>query len=128
MDYTWKLSSPLGEITLASDGRSLCGLWFDGQKHFAETLSSAHEEKALPVFEQTKEWLELYFSGREPDFTPPLRMNGTAFQWAVWGKLLEIPYGKTVTYGEIAKSIAKEWDMPGMSARAFGAAVGREVV
>ena len=128
MEYTWHLSSPLGAITLASDGRSLCGLWFDGQNHFAETLSSAYEEKPLPVFEQTKEWLELYFSGKVPGFTPPLRMKGTAFQRAVWERLLTIPYGETVTYGEIARSIAHAGDASGMSARAVGAAVGRSTI
>ena len=128
MEYTWHLSSPLGAITLASDGQSLCGLWFDGQKRFAETLSSAQEEKLLPVFEQTREWLELYFSGKEPGFTPPLRMKGTAFQRTVWEKLLMIPYGETVSYGEIARSIAPVGNALGMSARAVGAAVGRNPI
>ena len=128
MEYSFRYKSPLGAILLASDGEALCGLWFEGQKHCAETLSSAHEEKALPVFEQTAEWLSVYFSGKEPGFTPPLRLEGTAFQRAVWEKLLEIPYGQTMTYGEIARSVTRDTNAPGMSARAVGAAVGRNPI
>ena len=106
MDYTHHYDSPLGGITLASDGDALTGLWFDDQKYFADTLDQAHEEKPLPVFDQSERWLDLYFSGRIPDFTPPLEMRGTAFRRAVWEILLSIPYGRTVTYGEIAERIA----------------------
>lgn len=71
MKYICRYSSPLGGITLASDGDHLTGLWFDGQKYFAATLSEENEEKALPVLEETKRWLDLYFQGKNPDFTPP---------------------------------------------------------
>ncbi len=128
MDYTWRLASPLGGITLASDGDALCGLWFDGQKYFAGTLSQEHAEKPLPVFDRTVEWLELYFSGKDPSFTPPLQMRGSAFQCAVWNRLLEIPYGQSVTYGELARRIASDKNIPHMSARAVGAAVGRNAI
>ena len=128
MEYIWHYLSPLGEILLAGDGYALCGLWFNGQKHFAETLSPVHPEKRLPVFEQTTEWLDLYFSGKDPGFTPPLAMRGTEFQRAVWERLLEIPYGETMTYGEIARSVAQGKDTPGMSARAVGGAVGRNAI
>ena len=118
MEYIWHADSPLGELLLASDGATLCGLWFEGQKHYAETLSPAHEEMLLPVFEQTVTWLELYFSGKVPGFTPPLQMKGTPFQRSVWERLLQIPFGETVSYGEIAQSIAQDRKLPGMSARA----------
>ena len=84
MTYTYHYASPLGGITLASDGRHLTGLWFDGQKYFSSTLEKTHEPKDLPVFAQAAEWLDLYFSGKDPSFTPPLSLNGTSFQKSVW--------------------------------------------
>ncbi len=107
-EYTWHYESPLGGITMASDGEALTGLWFDGQKYFADTLASYHEEKKLPVFAQTKKWLDLYFRGKNPDFTPPLRLKGSEFRRKVWDILLAIPYGETTTYGEIARKLAEE--------------------
>lgn len=121
MDYLCSVSTPLGAVTLASDGEALTGLWFDGQRHFAEGLSGEREEKPLPVFRETERWLEEYFSGREPDFTPPLRLRGTLFQRAVWEQLRTIPYGETLSYGELARRL-------GSSARAVGGAVGRNPV
>lgn len=100
-------NSPIGNITMASDGESLCGLWFDGQKYFASTVKGETEDKTLPVFEQTKKWLDIYFSGNEPDFTPKLSLNGSEFRKAVWDILLTIPYGSVMTYGEIAKNFGK---------------------
>lgn len=121
MDYTCSVPTPLGAVTLASDGEALTGLWFDGQRHYAEGLSGEREEKPLPVFRETERWLEEYFSGREPDFTPPLRLRGTPFQRAVWEQLRTIPYGETLSYGELARRL-------GSSARAVGGAVGRNPV
>ena len=104
MTYTAHSNSPLGGITLASDGHALTGLWFDGQKHFPATYRNrTSEDSDLPVFEHTRKWLDLYFSGNCPDFTPPLAPKGTPFQQKIWELLLAIPYGKTMTYGEIAK-------------------------
>ena len=128
MDYTHHVDSPLGSITLASDGQALTGLWFDGQKYFADTLTEQHEEKALAVFEQTEYWLSTYFSGRIPDFTPPLRLKGTPFREEVWRILLTIPYGQTVTYGEIAAILASRRGLAGMSAQAVGGAVGHNPI
>ena len=128
MDYTARYQSPLGPITLASDGEALTGLWFDGQKYFAATLSREYEEKALPIFDQTEQWLDMYFSGRAPDFTPPLKMKTTAFRKSVWEILLSIPYGHTLTYGEIAQKIAAGKGRPGMSAQAVGGAVGHNPI
>ena len=101
MEYIYHYDSPLGGITIASDGDALTGLWFDGQKYFAEGLDREYEERALPVFEQTGRWLDQYFGGLIPEDVPPLRLNGTPFQRAVWRRLLGIPYGRTVTYGEL---------------------------
>ena len=80
MEYICHYESPLGGMTAASDGEALTGLWFDGQKYFANGLDPDHEEKMLPVFEQTGRWLDIYFSGEEPDFTPPLSIKTTPFQ------------------------------------------------
>ena len=128
MEYTHHYDSPLGAITMASDGEALTGLWFDGQRLFAETLSPEHEEKPLPVFDLTDRWLDNYFSGRQPDFTPPLKMKATPFRRAVWEILLTIPYGRTVTYGQIADLLASAKDLPRTSARAVGGAVGRNPI
>ncbi len=128
MDYTHHYDSPLGGITLAGDGEALTGLWFDGQKYYAETLDPDHEEAPLPVFDEADRWLDLYFSGRIPDFTPKLNLRGTAFRKAVWEILLTIPYGETVTYGAIAERLAKRDGLFRGSARAVGGAVGRNPV
>lgn len=128
MEYTHHYASPLGGITLASDGNSLTGLWFDGQKYFADSLDPCHIEKSLPVFEQADHWLSLYFQGQAPDFTPPLRMKTTAFRKAVWEILLTVPYGQTITYGEIAKKMARRMGLAHMSAQAVGGAVGHNAI
>ena len=128
MEYTFHYDSPLGRMTLASDGERLTGLWFDGQKHFAATLDKEHKEKPLPVFAETGRWLDLYFGGTAPDFTPPLSMKTTPFRRAVWAILLTIPYGRSMTYGEIAESIARQKGLARMSARAVGGAVGHNAI
>ena len=128
MEYTHRYASPLGGITLASDGNALTGLWFDGQKYFAATLDTEHRETALPVFAEADRWLDLYFSGKASDFTPPLSMKTTAFRRAVWELLLTIPYGSTMTYGEIAALLAQKRGLPRISARAVGGAVGHNAI
>ena len=127
MQYTAHYASPFGPITLASDGTSLVGLWFDGQKYFAATLEDNHKQKSLPVFEEARRWLDLYFSGKEPSFLPPLAPKATPFRKKVWDILLSIPYGQTMTYGEIAKAIAREQSSR-MSAQAVGGAVGHNPI
>ena len=134
MDFTAHYNSPLGSITLASDGTALTGLWFDGQKHFAATLADeAIEEHDLPVFVETRRWLDRYFAGKRPDFTPPLAPTGTPFRQKVWKILLDIPYGKTMTYGEIAKRIVETFHETSlqtthMSPQAVGGAVGHNPI
>jgi methylated-DNA-[protein]-cysteine S-methyltransferase len=128
MTYIYHYHSPLGGITLSSNGTELTGLWFDGQKYFGDTLGEEYEEKNLPIFEETARWLDIYFSGKSPDFTPALSMETTPFRKAVWKIMLTIPYGRTMTYGEIAKRIAKQKELPNMSAQAVGGAVGHNSI
>ena len=125
MQYTSHYRSPIGNILLAADEIGLTGLWFEGQKYFALYLDKEHEEKEIPLFEKVKQWLDIYFSGKEPDFPVPLHFTGTAFQNEVWEILCTIPYGRTMTYGEIARQIAARKGLPRMSAQAVGGAVGR---
>ena len=113
---------------MASDGAALIGLWFDGQKYFADTIHGPQEEKDLPVFEETDHWLDIYFSGKEPDFIPPVRFRSTPFREAVWRILLTIPYGQTMTYGQIAKIMAAGTEKKHMSAQAVGGAVGHNPI
>lgn len=128
MFYVSKYNSPIGGITMASDGQSLTGLWFDGQKYFADNLPDLYEQRELPIFAQTKQWLDIYFDGKEPDFTPPVSMDGvSAFRKRVWEILLTIPYGKTRTYGSIAKQIEAETGKR-VSSQAVGGAVGHNSV
>ncbi len=128
MDYIHHYSSPLGGITLGSDGESVTGLWFDGQKYYADTLEEDHEEKELNVFEDADRWLDTYFSGKEPEFTPKLSMRASDFRKAVWNILLTIPYGQTMTYGQIAERLAAQMKLPRMSAQAVGGAVGHNSI
>ena len=128
MEYIHHYASPLGGITQASDGDCLTGLWFDGQKHAPVFPDGAREEKPLPIFCLTDRWLNLYFEGKEPAFMPQIRLQGTPFQKAVWELLLTIPYGQPLTYGEAAARLAKEMGRRHMSARAVGAAAGRNPI
>lgn len=128
MQYTSRYRSPLGEMLLAADETGVTGLWFAGQKYFARHLDEEHAEKEIPLFATVKRWLDVYFSGREPDFTVPLHFTGTAFQNEVWQILCTIPYGQTTTYGEIAKQLAARRGVPHMSAQAVGGAVGHNKI
>ena len=106
MEYSFHHPSPLGGVTLAATEKALTGLWFDGQKYFAAGLDPAAETRPLPIFDEAARWLDAYFAGREPGFTPPLAPRGTDFQQAVWSLLLKIPYGETTTYGALATELA----------------------
>lgn len=128
MVYTYHYTSPLGIITLAGNGESLTGLWFDRQKFFPHKLISESIESELPIFTQTCNWLDIYFSGRIPDFTQPIFLQTTPFRKAVYDILLTIPYGHTMTYGEIANIIANQKGVERMSAQAVGSAVGHNPV
>ena len=128
MQYISHYQSPIGNILLAADDIGLTGLWFEGQKYFALYLDKKHKKKELSVFEQTKKWLDIYFAGQEPDFKIPLHFCGTNFQNEVWEILYSIPYGQTMTYGEIAKWLAAKRGVKRMSAQAVGGAVGRNEI
>nr|WP_296441585.1 methylated-DNA--[protein]-cysteine S-methyltransferase [uncultured Acetatifactor sp.] len=128
MQYINHYKSPMGSILLAADETGITGLWFDGAKYYARGLGPECKEKALPVFEQAKQWLTIYFSGREPHFYPPVHLTGTPFQLSVWTVLQKIPYGKTVAYGEIAKEIMGQKGLSRMSAQAVGGAVGHNKI
>ena len=122
--YTSVYSSELGDILLAADEIGLTGLWFFGQSYFADTLPAEQVAQETPILAQAREWLDEYFSGKEPDFTPTLHPIGSPFRQAVWKLLLQIPYGQTTTYGEIARQLEKLQNRPHMSAQAVGGAVG----
>ena len=122
--YTSVYSSELGDILLAADEIGITGLWFFGQSYFADTLPAEQIAQETPILAQAREWLDEYFSGKEPDFTPTLHPMGSPFRQAVWKLLLQIPYGQTTTYGEIARQLEKLQNRPHMSAQAVGGAVG----
>lgn len=128
MYYVSNYLSPLGSITLAGNGRELTGLWFDGQKYFAANLPKEHTVKDISVFGRAIEWLDTYFSGKDPGFTPPLSMEGVSpFRRRVWEILLEIPFGEVSSYGKIAERMERETGKR-VSAQAVGGAVGHNPV
>ena len=92
MQYISYYQSPLGKLLLAADQTGITGAWFEDQKYYAHGLDAEHTEKEAPVLDDTKRWLDLYFSGKEPDFMPPLHPSGTPFQMDVWDILRQIPY------------------------------------
>lgn len=122
MEYLTRLASPVGELTLASDGEALMGLWIAGQKYHSAGLGPEATEADLPVFGAAAAWLERYFSGERPEPRElPLAPRGSDFRQRVWRLLLEIPSGEVRSYGEIARSL-------GASARAVGGAVGHNPI
>lgn len=128
MQYTTIYNSPIGEILLAADEVGLTGLWFENEKYYANNLDSKHQSKNTAILDKAKCWLDIYFSGQKPDFMPPLHQLGTPFRLQVWEHLLKIPYGETTTYGELAKTIARQKGISKMSAQAVGNAVGHNEI
>lgn len=122
MQYTCHYDSPLGQMLLAADQEGLTGAWFLGQKYFARGLGSDAVEQETPILTRATQWLDAYFGGQDPDFTPPLHLVGTDFQKAVWEALLHIPYGQTTTYGALAGRLGTG------AAQAVGGAVGRNPI
>ena len=122
------IQTPLGEVLLRSDGKSLTGLWFVGQVNDAKESFNVEIQDDLPIFGQVESWLEYYFSGEKTPIKIPLQPKGTMFQERVWKILQEIPYGETMTYGEIAQRIAKEKGVATYSAQAVGQAVGKNPI
>ena len=122
MVYKHRFDTPLGTMVGRSDGGALTGLWFEGQKYMPRLDDAVEADASLPVFEETARWLDIYFSGKQPAFTPSLRLEGTQFQRRVWAILQTIPYGSTVTYGDIAKRLGIA------SGQAVGGALGRNPI
>ena len=122
------IQTPLGEVRLRSDGKSLTGLWFIGQVNDAKDNSDIEIKDDFPIFGQVETWLESYFSGKQTPITFPLQPKGTIFQERVWKILQEIPYGETMTYGDITRRIAKEKGVATYSAQAVGQAVGKNPI
>ena len=122
--YKKEYYSPLGKIYMRSDGKYLTGLWFESSRDPSKHKYN-YEEKELPIFERTTKWLDIYFSGKNPDFIPEYKIeNVTPFRQQVIDIMNKIPYGKTITYNDIAKEIAKNQGIEKMSAQAVGGAVG----
>lgn len=128
MIYTQHYESPLGGILLAADETGLTGLWFDGEKYYADNLAAEHEARDTQALGAAKRWLDVYFAGKGPDFLPPLHPIGSAFRQEVWQLLLEIPYGQTTTYGALARRLAERRGLRHMSAQAVGGAVGHNEI
>lgn len=129
MIYTNTYESSLGSILLAGDEKGLTGLWFkDGVRYTGLGLKKDAVPRETDYFERTKEWLDLYFQGRDPGFTPEIHLVGSPFRNRVGEIMMEIPFGKTVTYGWIAERIAAERGIEKMAAQAVGGAVGRNPI
>ncbi len=128
MIYTTQYLSPFGPITLACDNEALIGLWFASQRPEIDLTQAVTPALKPSLLELSIHWLNLYFSGRDPGFLPPLSYNSTPFRNRVWDILLRIPFGKTMTYGEIGQILAKERGLEKMSAQAVGGAVGHNPI
>ena len=128
MNYICEYDSPVGEIKFLSDGKFLKKLLIKGQGDVLENIKEYQYNDNLEIFNNTKKWLDMYFEGKEPKIDIPIKLEGTDFRINVWNKLLEIPYGKTVTYKYIADEIAKERNIKKMSAQAVGGAVGHNPI
>ena len=130
MYYSTTYPSPVGLLTLASDGNNLVGLWIEGQKYHGNTIPDTMTEKDdIPVFVIVKNWLDRYFADENPDISElPLAPIGSEFRQNVWNILREIPYGEVVTYGDIAKKMATSVERESMSSQAIGGAVGHNPI
>lgn len=131
MYYTTNYSSPIGTVTLASDGENLVGLWLEGQKYFCSSLKkeTLFSDEKLPVFSSVKDWLDCYFAGEKPDIKNlSLAPSGSTFRQDVWKLLCEIPYGEVTTYGSLAEQMARRLCRQHMSAQAVGGAVAHNPI
>ena len=126
-----KYNSPIGTITIAADDEAIVGLWFEQQRFYAdcikESLTTAKEEETKCIT-ATRRWLDLYFRGTSPNFTPPIHFIGTLFRKTVWQLLLQIPYGTVTTYADLARKIAASQGKSTMSAQAVGGAVSHNPI
>ena len=124
MQYKMTYKSPVGDLTITTDGQNVTGLWFENQQNYESLLNDIVKEQHQPIFDKVTHWLDEYFSGNKPAINFPLKPTGTDFRMTVWKKLQAIPYGETVTYGDIAQQIAEDRGRSKMSAQAVGGAVG----
>ncbi|MDU9418442.1 methylated-DNA--[protein]-cysteine S-methyltransferase [Staphylococcus lloydii] len=124
MQFKRSYKSPVGNLTITTDGENITGLWFENQQNYETLLNDTVKEQYQPIFDKVTHWLDEYFSGNKPTVNFSLKPTGTDFRMNVWSKLREIPYGETVTYGDIAQQIATERGQSNMSAQAVGGAVG----
>ena len=125
--YYSKYNSPLGEIEIITTEKTLIYLNFSDGRYLKKIEENYKNEEIL-IIKETKNWLDVYFSGKEPIKLPNIILEGTEFQKQVWNELLKIPYGKTITYSEIANKIAKIRNLDKMSSRAVGSAVGKNSI
>lgn len=130
VDMLTSYQSPVGELTLASNGEQLIGLWIADQKYFGSTLEqNTIETNELPIFKKTKTWLDQYFSGQSPDIANlDLAPRGSEFRQIVWQLLAEIPYGEVITYGSIAQKVAQYMGKSSMSSQAVGTAIAHNPI
>lgn len=128
MTYLTVIQTPIASVTAASDGQAIVGLWFEGQKYFGSTVRGESVYRQVPVFTRLRAWLNIYFCGRNPDFTLPLAPSGSAFRQDVWKLLRAVEYGQTVTYGQLAALIAAKSGRQSISAQAVGGAVGHNPI
>lgn len=130
MVYTLDYDSPVGRLLIAEKKGSLVGLWIEGQKYFLGSLREEIQEKPdSPALRQAAQWLGSYFAGKKPSIRElPISPIGSDFQKKVWNILCEIPYGETITYGEIARKIAADRGLATMSPQAVGGAVGHNPI
>lgn len=122
------MQSPIGPLYIVSDGTSIIGVWMKGQKYFQASLKETPvKDEKDPVLKKAKKWFEDYFAGKKPSIKNlPLDPQGSPFRKKVWKELCKIPYGKTITYGEIAKRLEKNGKR--VSAQAVGGAVGHNPI
>lgn len=119
MTFLYPTPSPLSPILLSSDGEVLTNL------HFIKGEAVVEQGGNLPIFKDVTKWLDDYFAGKRPNYIPEYQINNaTPFHIEVLEILKTIPYGETITYGEIATQIAKNHNIDKMSAQAVGGAVG----
>lgn len=129
MNYIHEYRSPIGKLTLASDGENVTGLWVEGQKYHGATLGGETIRRRLGVLDDAAAWLDEYFGGREPSIALPLAPAGTPFRRRVWKILREIPYGTVTTYAEISRKLTEADGKPSTAAaRAVGGAVGHNPI
>ena len=122
------IESPLGKLMLVSENNMLTGILYDNQNYSYYFKNMAYEFKDISFFNDVEKWLNIYFSGSNPNFIIPTFFYGTDFQKRVWDILKTIPYGKSITYGNIAKIICSKYSIKTISSQAVGQAVGKNPI